>query len=159
MASQTMSNPLGTPELYDSSISVKVVEVAKKYDEPEVRDASKETRVCTRLTRRASLSHASQSTPNLAVQTPTTPQRVCAEKGSRLLRSRPVETSWTQGFFPGMLWLLVERARFFPESIDPSYSEQQLVSLARRWQNDFKFLARPSINHDQGFRFQLSYGQ
>jgi hypothetical protein len=34
-ALQNITQPL--PELFDKSISVKVVEVAKKYDQPEVR--------------------------------------------------------------------------------------------------------------------------
>jgi len=58
-----------------------------------------------------------------------------------------------------MIWLLAERQGLLSEAIDPSYSKDDLVRLARRWQADFKHLARPSLNHDQGFRFQLSYGR
>jgi len=76
-----------------------------------------------------------------------------------LCLTRPVDTSWTQGFFPGLLWLLIERHRLLPSSIEPSYSEADLINLARRWQRDFEYLKRPSINHDQGFRFQLSFGR
>lgn len=70
-----------------------------------------------------------------------------------------VESSWTQGFFPGLLWLLVERIRLDPTSVDPHYSEEKLIQLARRWQADFEWTKRPALNHDQGFRFQLSYGK
>jgi hypothetical protein len=70
-----------------------------------------------------------------------------------------VETAWTQGFFPGLLWLLVERRRIAPDTVELSYKEEEIISYARKYQDSFKFLARPSINHDQGFRFQLSYGK
>lgn len=58
-----------------------------------------------------------------------------------------------------MIWLLVERLRLSPKSIDSTYSEDELIKLARRWQRDFEHLKRPIPNHDQGFRFQLSYGR
>jgi hypothetical protein len=73
--------------------------------------------------------------------------------------TRVVETAWTQGFFPGLLWLLVERQRIAPSTVESSYKEEEIISYARKYQESFKFLARPSINHDQGFRFQLSYGK
>ncbi|RSH81438.1 hypothetical protein EHS25_006794 [Saitozyma podzolica] len=116
------------PGLYDPALSVKIVEVAKKYDEPEGKPI-------TRI-------------PEYTV--PGGPNSYHCSK---------IETSWTQGFFPGLLWLLAERAHLLPESIDPSYTASQIQDLGRRWQEDFKYLARPSINHDQGFRFQLSYGR
>lgn len=75
-----------------------------------------------------------------------------------LLTFVSVENSWTQGFFPGLIWLLVERRRLLPESVESTYTEEELIALARRWQESFRHLARPSTNHDQGFRFQLSYG-
>lgn len=69
------------------------------------------------------------------------------------------ESAWTQGFFPGLIWLLVERRRIAPESIDPAYTEEELIRLARKYQEGFEFMKRPASNHDQGFRFQLSYGK
>lgn len=74
------------------------------------------------------------------------------------LADGPVETSWTQGFFPGLLWLMVERQRLLPSSVEASYSEEEIVHLARRFQEGFRHMAYPATNHDQGFRFQLSYG-
>jgi hypothetical protein len=59
----------------------------------------------------------------------------------------PVATGWTQGFFPGELWLLVERKRLLQDSVP--YSEEELVNLARRWQEPIKTVAYPAINHDQ----------
>lgn len=35
----------------------------------------------------------------------------------------------------------------------------EIITLARTWQESFKWMARPSRNHDQGFRFQLSFGK
>lgn len=72
-----------------------------------------------------------------------------------------VETSWTQGFFPGLLWLLVERERLSPSGgmAGGAYTAEEVTQLARRWQDSFKHLARPAENHDQGFRFQLSFGR
>jgi hypothetical protein len=55
-----------------------------------------------------------------------------------------------------LIWLLVERKRLQPDLVQ--YTEEELISLARRYQSGFEHLKRPSINHDQGFRFQLSYG-
>lgn len=71
-----------------------------------------------------------------------------------------VESSWTQGFFPGLLWLLVERERLLgPDVLAEGYRSTDIISLARLWQDSFKHLARPAENHDQGFRFQLSFGR
>lgn len=69
-----------------------------------------------------------------------------------------VATSWTQGFFPGLVWLVEERRRLLPEAVESSYSGKEIMRLARRYQESFKFLAKKAINHDQGFRFQLCYG-
>jgi len=71
---------------------------------------------------------------------------------------RADEKSWTQGFFAGLIWTLVERLRLLPKAVNSEYTEEQLLKLARRWQDSFRHLARPALNHDQGFRFQLSYG-
>lgn len=70
-----------------------------------------------------------------------------------------METSWTQGFFPGLLWLMVERRRLLPSAVETSYSEEEIAHLARRFQEGFRHMANPAQNHDQGFRFQLSYGK
>lgn len=58
-----------------------------------------------------------------------------------------------------MLWLLEERRRLAPETIPPYYSGDDLVHLGRRWQSGFEHMAAVAFNHDQGFRFQLSYGK
>ena len=42
--------PSSTPGLFDTSISVKVVEVARKYDEPDVRPRRSFVSVCCMLT-------------------------------------------------------------------------------------------------------------
>lgn len=113
------------------------------------------------LTRgRESQSPGYQNTPNQADQI-----RITVPKVNLLLDSldstlnKSASTAWTQGFFPGLLWLLVERNRLLPGSIEALYSEDEIIQYARKYQDSFKFLARPSINHDQGFRFQLSYGK
>ncbi|WVQ93573.1 hypothetical protein IAU59_000648 [Kwoniella sp. CBS 9459] len=116
-------------ELYDPSLSIKVVGVAKKYDITP--DGPPPTR-----------------TPEYTI--PGGPHNYHCSKNV---------TSWTYGFFPGLLWLLAERADLDPSSIDSHFSKEDLIKLARRWQADFKKYARPAENHDQGFRFQLSYGR
>lgn len=58
-----------------------------------------------------------------------------------------------------MLWDLVERQRLLPNAVESSYTEQEITDLARRYQDGFKWMANPASNHDQGFRFQLSYGK
>lgn len=58
-----------------------------------------------------------------------------------------------------MLWLLAERQALLPSSVHTAYTSDTLVGLARRWQDSFRHLARPSLDHDQGFRFQLSFGR
>ena len=58
-----------------------------------------------------------------------------------------------------MIWLLAERQSLLPDSIESTYSKEQLIAMARKWQESFRHLARPSRNHDQGFRFQLSFGR
>ncbi|RSH86803.1 uncharacterized protein EHS24_005076 [Apiotrichum porosum] len=83
----------------------------------------------------------------------TTPQ------GSHAYWCQDNETSWTQGFFVGLLWDLVERQRLLPNAVESSYTEQEITDLARRYQDGFKWMANPASNHDQGFRFQLSYGK
>ncbi|WWC66801.1 uncharacterized protein I206_100707 [Kwoniella pini CBS 10737] len=116
-------------ELYDPALSVKVVGVAKKYD----------------------------TDPN-GPPPSRTPEYTKPGGPNNYHCSKNV-TAWTQGFFPGTLWLLAERADLDPSSIDSHYTKEDLIRLARRWQADFKYQARPSPNHDQGFRFQLSYGK
>ncbi len=58
-----------------------------------------------------------------------------------------------------MLWLLAERQALLPGSVHAAYTSDTLVGVARRWQDSFRQLARPSLDHDQGFRFQLSFGR
>jgi hypothetical protein len=58
-----------------------------------------------------------------------------------------------------MLWLLAERLALLPSSIEGTYQKDELIAMARKWQESFRHLARPSRNHDQGFRFQLSFGR
>ncbi|WRT63807.1 uncharacterized protein IL334_000732 [Kwoniella shivajii] len=116
-------------ELYDPALSVKVVGVAQKYDTEPNRPPPSRS-------------------PEYTV--PGGPNSYHCSKNS---------TAWTQGFFPGLIWLLAERAELDKSTINPHYRKEELIRLARRWQADFKYLARPSTNHDQGFRFQLSYGR
>jgi hypothetical protein len=68
-------------------------------------------------------------------------------------------SAWTQGFFPGLLWLLIERERLEPGTLGAGYTEQEIMHLARRYQDGFESMKRPAENHDQGFRFQLSFGR
>ncbi|KIR71930.1 glycosyl hydrolase family 88 [Cryptococcus deuterogattii CA1014] len=119
--------PTAFPRLYDVSDSIKIVEVAKKYEGPE-------------------------GTPIMRIPEYTTPQV------SHEYHCSKAATSWTQGFFPGLLWLVEERRRLLPEAVEPSYPDKEIMRLARRYQESFKFLAKKAINHDQGFRFQLCYG-
>lgn len=71
-----------------------------------------------------------------------------------------MDTAWTQGFFPGLLWLLVEREALSPGTLSAAgYDVDEVIGLARKYQSSFRHLARYAINHDQGFRFQLSYGR
>ncbi|AFR98229.2 glycosyl hydrolase family 88 [Cryptococcus neoformans C23] len=119
--------PAVFPRLYDVSDSIKVVEVAKKYEGPE-------------------------GAPIRRIPEYTIPQ------GSHEYHCSKVATSWTQGFFPGLVWLVEERRRLLPEAVESSYSGKEIMRLARRYQESFKFLAKKAINHDQGFRFQLCYG-
>jgi hypothetical protein len=58
-----------------------------------------------------------------------------------------------------MLWLLEERRRLCDSYIAPEYSSEDLVHYARRFQEGFEHMAADAYNHDQGFRFQLSYGK
>ena len=58
-----------------------------------------------------------------------------------------------------MLWLLVERERLVPGSLGAAYTEKEIMHLARRYQAGFENMKRPAENHDQGFRFQLSFGR
>lgn len=67
--------------------------------------------------------------------------------------------AWTQGFFPGLLWLLVERERLVPGFLPSAYSVEDLEEMARTWQQGFRQHARKAINHDQGFRFATSFGR
>lgn len=111
---------------------------------------------------RESRSLECQSTPRQVDQTRITAPRVSHIVLPLLVRAELIviaATAWTQGFFPGLLWLLVERSRLLPGSVEALYSEKEIIQYARKYQDSFKFLARPSINHDQGFRFQLSYGK
>ncbi|BEI83675.1 hypothetical protein CcaverHIS002_0402790 [Cutaneotrichosporon cavernicola] len=122
------SLPTSFPELYAVSDSIKVVEVANKYNPP---DGTPITRI---------------------------PEYTIPGEGGAYHCSK-VETAWTQGFFPGLLWLMLERRRLLPASVDSSYSEDDIAHLARRYQESFRHKANPAINHDQGFRFQLSFGR
>jgi hypothetical protein len=54
---------------------------------------------------------------------------------------------------------MLERHRLLPTAVEGSYSEEEIASLARRYQESFRHMANPAINHDQGFRFQLSFGK
>lgn len=58
-----------------------------------------------------------------------------------------------------MLWLLEERRRLDPTSVASAYSADDLVGYPRRFQEGFEHMAAEAYNHDQGFRFQLSYGK
>lgn len=71
----------------------------------------------------------------------------------------PVDKAWTQGFFPGLLWLTLERERLIKGSLPWPYTTDDLESMAREWQASFRKHARTAINHDQGFRFASSYGR
>lgn len=78
-----------------------------------------------------------------------------------------VVEGWTQGFFPGSIWLVAERERLLPGSLERArgstntsgYTLAEVESAARRWQGCFRHQTRPAINHDQGFRFQPCYGR
>ncbi|ODN77026.1 hypothetical protein L202_05571 [Cryptococcus amylolentus CBS 6039] len=120
--------PHSIPALYDISDSIKLVEVAKKYEGPE---------------------------DELVTRVP----EYTYPGGPNGYHCSKVSTSWTQGFFPGLLWLLVERQRLLPESVSSTYSENEITRLARRYQEGFRDMARTAMNHDQGFRFQLSFGK
>lgn len=71
-----------------------------------------------------------------------------------------MEHAWTQGFFPGLLWLLIERERLLPGTLAAAgYTVEQVQDLARQYQASFRHMARHAANHDQGFRFQTCYGR
>lgn len=71
----------------------------------------------------------------------------------------PVDGAWTQGFFPGLLWLTLERERLIKGSLPWPYTTDEVQSMAREWQGSFRKHARKAINHDQGFRYASSYGR
>lgn len=107
------------------------------------------------LTLRMESTHACQSIPK-GFRLRITVARVCA--GS-CPANVIVETSWTQGFFPGMLWLLVERQQLAPQTVPSEFDRASLIKLAHRWQDGFRHMSTDAFNHDQGFRFQLSFGK
>ncbi|WOO79141.1 Unsaturated glucuronyl hydrolase [Vanrija pseudolonga] len=120
---------VSVPDLLDISDSIKIVSVAEKYDNPKG--------------------------PNGRVPEYTVPQG----PPPHAYHCSKVETSWTQGFFPGLLWLLVERRRLARDTVYWGYNEDRIAHLAHRFQDGFRHMATDAFNHDQGFRFQLSYGK
>ncbi|KAL1413228.1 hypothetical protein Q8F55_000981 [Vanrija albida] len=121
--------PASAPDIFTPSDVIRIVEVAKKYNEPD-------------------------GTPITRIPEYTTPG------GPNSYHSSKIDVAWTQGFFPGLLWLLVERERLVPGTLAAAgYTEEEVVALARRWQGSFRHMARHAINHDQGFRFQLPFGR
>ncbi|MFL5345358.1 MAG: glycoside hydrolase family 88 protein [Hyalangium sp.] len=57
-------------------------------------------------------------------------------------------TAWTQGFFPGLLWLMYEQGR------DPTWQAQ-----ARAWTQPLEIQKTNTLTHDLGFKFMPSFGQ
>jgi hypothetical protein len=58
-----------------------------------------------------------------------------------------------------MLWLLEERRRLSETCTAPEYPADDFIRYARHYQKSFEHMAADAYNHDQGFRFQLSYGK
>jgi unsaturated chondroitin disaccharide hydrolase len=56
-------------------------------------------------------------------------------------------TAWTQGFFPGLLWLMYEQDQ------DPSWK-----TLAQSWTRPLEIQKTNTLTHDLGFKFMLSFG-
>ncbi len=127
------------PELFDPRISIKIIEAAKPHD-PAQPDGI-------------------QRMPHYTYTGGPNKWHYAKSMGIRSTRLTTDTTGWTQGFFPGMMRLLVERARLMDKAFHHIYSVDEIQQLARHWQDSFRFLARPSENHDQGFRFQLSFGK
>lgn len=97
-----------------------------------------------------------------STRSPAAPTRTIAARVSTsvLYHLTAVSNGWTQGFFPGSLWLIAERERLAPGSLKAAgYSLPAVEDLARRWQSSFRHQTRPALNHDQGFRFQPCYGR
>ena len=61
-------------------------------------------------------------------------------------RVKPVD-SWTSGMFPGVLWQL------YAQTGQPSWR-----AAAMAWTSPLEAMADNAIDHDQGFRFCLSFG-
>ena len=61
-------------------------------------------------------------------------------------RMKPVD-SWTSGMFPGVLWQL------YAQTGRPSWRE-----AAMAWTTPLETMADNPIDHDQGFRFCLTFG-
>lgn len=117
------------PDLLDISDSIKIVSVAEKYD---------------------NVNGQNGRVPEYTVPQGPPPHAYHCSK---------VETSWTQGFFPGLLWLMVERRRLARDTVYWGYNEDRIAHLAHRFQDGFRHMATDAFNHDQGFRFQLSYAK
>jgi len=78
--------------LYSPSASIKIVQVAKKYDQPEVRLRSSRSHfVESTLRYRGSLSSTSRNTPSQAVRTATSARQVSPLSRPQLLTARRQE--------------------------------------------------------------------
>lgn len=64
---------------------------------------------------------------------------------------------WTCGFFPGSLYVFLERAIKFPRTLsiptelDPSDLHDQLLSLCRQWSVPIREMVTRTDTHDMGF--------
>jgi hypothetical protein len=55
-----------------------------------------------------------------------------------------VETAWTQGFFPGLLWLLVERQRLATSTVDPSHMRESIKIASSSWLDLLSIMTKAS---------------
>lgn len=54
----------------------------------------------------------------------------------------------------------MERERLLPGTLAAAgYKEEEVIELARKYQESYRHHARHALNHDQGFRFQVPYGR
>lgn len=67
-------------------------------------------------------------------------------------------STWTSGFFPGSLWALYERVVRYNCDID-GISQQELLDLAKNWQEGIKKEQFNTNTHDIGFLIMPSFGR
>lgn len=68
-------------------------------------------------------------------------------------------STWTSGFFPGSLWALYERIMCHNIGIADGVSKEELLDLAKNWQEGIKKEQFNTNTHDIGFLIMPSFGR